>query len=68
MTVAVIPLNIALSLIMFHLSRQSFDGLGLKVRRNRVGFLAHPPTYQLFMSPISVAGHLQELFRSTRRW
>src|SRR6187399_266442 len=30
MTLAVLPLNIGLSLIMFHLSKQSFDEVGLK--------------------------------------
>jgi biofilm PGA synthesis N-glycosyltransferase PgaC len=68
MTLAVIPLNICLSMIMFHLSRQSFDEVGLKVRQNRLGFLGYLLTYQLFMSPISVAGYAQELFGAKRRW
>ena len=68
MTIAVVPLNIALSLIMFRLSRQSFEEVGLKVRRNRLGFLGYLLTYQLFMSPISVAGYAEELFGRSRRW
>jgi poly-beta-1,6-N-acetyl-D-glucosamine synthase len=68
MTLAVLPLNIALSMIMFHLSKQSFDEVGLKVRQNRFGFLGYLLTYQLFMSPVSVAGYAQELFGATRRW
>ncbi|HEX8753462.1 MAG TPA: glycosyltransferase family 2 protein [Solirubrobacterales bacterium] len=68
MTIAVLPLNLLLSLIMFRLSRQSFDEVGLKVRQNRLGFLGYVFTYQLFMSPISVAGYAQELFGMTRRW
>jgi biofilm PGA synthesis N-glycosyltransferase PgaC len=68
MTIAVLPLNVLLSLIMFHLSRQSFDEVGLKVRQNRLGFLGYLFTYQLFMSPISVAGYAQELFGAARRW
>lgn len=68
MTLAVIPLNIALSMIMYHLSRQSFREVGLTVRRNRLGYLAYLLTYQLFMSPISVAGYVQELFRARRNW
>ncbi len=68
MTLAVLPLNIALSMIMFHLSKQSFDEVGLKVRQNRWGFLGYLLTYQLFMSPVSVAGYAQELFGTTRRW
>ncbi|HEY8817158.1 MAG TPA: glycosyltransferase [Candidatus Dormibacteraeota bacterium] len=68
MTLAVLPLNIALSLIMFRLSRKSFDEVGLRVRQNRLGFLGYLLTYQLFMSPVSVAGYAQELFGAKRRW
>jgi poly-beta-1,6-N-acetyl-D-glucosamine synthase len=68
MTLAVLPLNLILSGIMFHLSRQSFEEVGLKVRRNRLGFLGYLLTYQLFMSPLSVAGYAQELFGARRRW
>jgi biofilm PGA synthesis N-glycosyltransferase PgaC len=68
MTLAVLPLNVLLSMIMFHMSRRSFEEVGLKVRRNRLGFLTYLFTYQLFMSPISVAGYTQELFRARRKW
>lgn len=68
MTLAVLPLNFALSMIMFHLSRKSFDEVGLKVRQNRLGYLGYLLTYQLFMSPVSVAGYAQELFGARRRW
>jgi poly-beta-1,6-N-acetyl-D-glucosamine synthase len=68
MTIAVLPLNIALSMIMFHLSRRSFEEVGVRVRRNRLGFLGYLLTYQLFMSPVSVAGYVQELVGSSRRW
>ncbi|MFN8160553.1 MAG: glycosyltransferase [Solirubrobacterales bacterium] len=68
MTLAVLPLNMLLSLIMFRLSRDSFRALGLHVRQNRVGYLGYLLTYQLFMSPISVAGYAQELFGTKRNW
>ncbi|MBS1890707.1 MAG: glycosyltransferase family 2 protein [Actinobacteria bacterium] len=68
MTVAVVPLNLALAAIMYRLSRRSFAEVGLKVRRNRLGFLGYLLTYQLFMSPISVAGYGEELFRTNRSW
>ncbi len=68
MTLAVLPLNLLLSGLMFHLSRKSFAEVGLRVRRNRVGFLAYLLTYQLFMSPVSVMGYGQELFGRKRRW
>jgi biofilm PGA synthesis N-glycosyltransferase PgaC len=68
MTLAVLPLNVMLSMIMFHLSKQSFDEVGLKVRQNRLGYFGYLFTYQLFMSPVSVAGYAQELFGAARRW
>jgi poly-beta-1,6-N-acetyl-D-glucosamine synthase len=68
MTLAVLPLNLLLSTIMFHMSRQAFEGVGLQGRRNRLGFLGYLLAYQLFMSPISVAGYAQELFGTRRRW
>lgn len=68
MTLAVIPLNIALSLIMLHLSRQAFSEVGLRVRQNFTGYLAYLVTYQFFMSPISVAGYVQELIGARRTW
>jgi poly-beta-1,6-N-acetyl-D-glucosamine synthase len=68
MTLAVLPLNLLLSGVMFHLSKQSFDEVGLKVRQNRLGYFGYLLTYQLFMSPVSVAGYAQELFGASRRW
>jgi len=68
LTLLVLPLNALLSLIMFRLSRESFEEVGLKVRRNRVGFLAYLFTYQLIMSPLSVMGYAQEVLGAKRRW
>ena len=68
MTLAVLPLNLLLAGIMFHFSRASFEEVGVKVRRNRAGYLGYLLTYQLFMSPVSVAGYAQELFGAARRW
>ncbi len=68
MTLAVLPLNLLLAGIMFRFSRQAFHEVGLKVRRNRLGYIGYLLTYQLFMSPVSVAGYIQELFGAARRW
>jgi biofilm PGA synthesis N-glycosyltransferase PgaC len=68
MTLAVLPLNLLLAAIMLHFSRQAFEEVGLKVRRNLLGYLGYLLTYQLFMSPVSVAGYAQELFGAARRW
>jgi biofilm PGA synthesis N-glycosyltransferase PgaC len=68
LTLLVLPLNVLLSGFMFKLSSDSFKEVGLRVRRNPIGFLAYLFAYQLVMSPISVYGYFQELFRAERRW
>jgi poly-beta-1,6-N-acetyl-D-glucosamine synthase len=68
MTLAVLPLNLLLAAIMFHFSRGSFEEVGLKVRKNWLGYFGYLLTYQLFMSPVSVAGYTKELFGAARRW
>ena len=68
LTLLVLPLNMILSGIMFKLSRDSFCDVGLRVRRNVKGFFSYLLLYQLFMSPVSVAGYVQELFRTKRNW
>jgi biofilm PGA synthesis N-glycosyltransferase PgaC len=68
LTLLVLPLNMILSGIMFKLSRDSFREVGLRVRRNIKGFLSYLLLYQLFMSPVSVVGYVQELFKTKRNW
>jgi len=68
LTLLVLPLNILLALFMFRLNRKSFEEVGLRVRRNRLGFLAYMLLYQLVMSPTSVVGYVQEAFGTHRRW
>ena len=68
LTLLVLPLNILLALFMFRLNRKSFEEVGLRVRRNRLGFLAYLLLYQLVMSPTSVVGYAQEAFGTHRRW
>jgi poly-beta-1,6-N-acetyl-D-glucosamine synthase len=67
-TLAVLPLNVVISGIMYRRQRSSFGEAGLRVRQNIVGFFAYLLFYQLLMSPVSVAGYTQELFHAARRW
>jgi len=48
--------------------RWSASLLGLRVRRNILGFLGFVLTYQMLMSPIAVVGYGQELLGLRRRW
>ena len=68
MTLAVLPLNILISTIMYRRQRRSFQHAGLRVRQHAVGFVVYLLCFQLIMSPVSVAGYLQEIFHATRRW
>ncbi|HEY7934287.1 MAG TPA: glycosyltransferase, partial [Solirubrobacteraceae bacterium] len=67
-TLAVLPLNIVIAGTMYRRQRSSFGHAGLRVRQNVVGFLAYLLLYQLLMSPVSVAGYVEELFQTSRRW
>jgi len=68
-TVAVLPLTLLVNAILYRYQRRRvFNVLGLRVRRNAVGFVAFVLTYQMLMSPVSVAGYVQELLGLRRRW
>jgi biofilm PGA synthesis N-glycosyltransferase PgaC len=68
MTLAVLPLNGLLAGIMYHRQRRSLAEAGLRVRRATLGFILFLLLYQMFMSPVSVSGYLQELLHVRRRW
>jgi poly-beta-1,6-N-acetyl-D-glucosamine synthase len=68
-TLAVLPLTLLVNAILYRYQRRRvFDLLGLRVRRNLIGFLAFVVAYQMLMSPISVVGYAQELLGLRRRW
>lgn len=67
-TLAVIPINLMLSLLMFRLQRRSFTEVGLTVRQNRIGFLSYLIFYQPIMSPLALIGYSEEVFRRPHRW
>jgi poly-beta-1,6-N-acetyl-D-glucosamine synthase len=68
-TLAVLPLTLVVNAILYRYQRRRvFNILGLRVRRNSLGFLAFVLTYQMLMSPIAVVGYGQELLGLRRRW
>lgn len=68
-TVAVLPLTLLVNAILYRYQRRRvFNVLGLRIRRNALGFVAFVLTYQMLMSPVSVAGYAQELLGLRRRW
>jgi poly-beta-1,6-N-acetyl-D-glucosamine synthase len=68
-TLAVLPLTLVVNAILYRFQRRRvFNLLGLRVRRNALGFLGFVLAYQVLMSPIAVAGYGQELLGLHRRW
>jgi biofilm PGA synthesis N-glycosyltransferase PgaC len=68
MTAAVLPISLAIALTMYFRQRAVFRTLGLRIRRNFLGFALYVLVYQLVMSPISVSGYATELVRARRVW
>jgi biofilm PGA synthesis N-glycosyltransferase PgaC len=68
-TLAVLPLTLVVNAILYRFQRRRvFNLLGLRVRRNAVGFVGFVLAYQMLMSPIAVVGYGQELLGLRRRW
>jgi poly-beta-1,6-N-acetyl-D-glucosamine synthase len=68
-TLAVLPLTLAVNLILYRFQRRRvFNLLGLRVRRNALGFVGFVLAYQMIMSPVAVLGYGQELLGLRRRW
>jgi biofilm PGA synthesis N-glycosyltransferase PgaC len=67
-TLLVLPLNVLVTVIMYSFQKNIFDALGLRVRRNRIGYTFYLLFYQIIHSPISVLGYIQEIFKLERVW
>lgn len=64
----VLPLTFITFLIFYFRQKSFFKYFNLKVRKNRLGFLGFILCYQFLMSPISLIGYVQELFKAKRVW
>lgn len=67
-TLFVIPLSALITLAMFRCQKPVFDELGLRVRRNGVGYVLFLLFYQALLSPYAVLGYVKELSGVPRRW
>lgn len=67
-TLLVLPLNVIVTIVMYAFQKRVFDSLGLKVRRNRIGYILYLLFYQLIHSPIAMWGYIQEIFQLRRVW
>lgn len=69
MTLFVLPLTLmSYGILYFYQKNFVFKPLHLKIRKNLSGFLLFILIYQMIMSPVSVYGYLQELFKMKRNW
>jgi len=68
LTLLVLPLAFVIVLLMYRKQLKVFDAVGLKVRRNRAGFLVYMLVYQAIMSPVCIAGYFQEILGMRKRW
>ncbi|WP_407059687.1 hypothetical protein [Geobacillus vulcani] len=68
MTLLVVPLTLIAYWALYRYQRSVFRKLDLKIRRNRIGFVAFGLFYQMIMFPVSFWGYIQELARLRRVW
>ncbi|HZG71168.1 MAG TPA: glycosyltransferase [Chondromyces sp.] len=69
MTLMVLPLTfLSYSLLYLYQKHYVFKNLQLRVRKNKLGFILFILCYQMIMSPVSVCGYLQEIFKLKRVW
>ncbi|MDR7419680.1 MAG: glycosyltransferase [Armatimonadota bacterium] len=68
MTLFVLPLVALVAMAMYAKQVAVFRELGLRIRRNRVGFLGWLLIYQILMSPVATLGYVRELVGAQKRW
>ncbi|NEX62388.1 glycosyltransferase family 2 protein [Noviherbaspirillum galbum] len=68
MTLALLPLTFIINYLMFRNGKELFDRMGLKVRRNRQGFLLYTLAYSLLLQPACCLGYVSELLKLKKTW
>ena len=68
-TLIVLPLTMAVyGGIMFYQARHVFRPLGLRVRKNKRGYIGYLLIYQVLCSFASIQGYWQHMVKTGRRW
>jgi len=67
-TLMVLPLTLISYSILYTYQKYVFRKLNLRVRKNYSGLLLFLICYQMIMSPVSVWGYAQEVFKVKRVW
>jgi len=68
MTLAVLPITLLISHVMYRYQRRVFSELGLRIRRNGLGFVLYILIYQILMAPACVIGYWEEITGSAKTW
>jgi poly-beta-1,6-N-acetyl-D-glucosamine synthase len=68
MTLALIPLGLAMNIFMFFVEVKMFRHRDLEVRKNPLGFMIYVFVYSLLLQPICLIGYLSELFNIRKSW
>jgi biofilm PGA synthesis N-glycosyltransferase PgaC len=67
-TLALIPMAMAMNYFMYRIGRRTFEQLGLRVRFNLSGFFIYSLFYSLIMQPVSLAGYVAEILNLRKSW
>ncbi len=68
MTLALLPMTILMNQLMYLRSKATFDELGLKVRRNRLGLIAYALIYSMILQPACLWGYISEALNLRKTW
>lgn len=68
MTLALLPIALAMNYLMFAIGSKMFQQNSLLVRYNPFGFLVYAFGYSLILQPICSAGYFSELMRQKKTW
>jgi len=66
LTLALLPMAVAINYAMYRVGSQMFASNGLRVRRNLSGFLTYAFVYSLVLQPACAAGYFSELIGGRR--
>lgn len=68
LTLLVLPITLLSYFVLYQFQKNVFKSLGLRIRKNKLGFVLFVLGYQMLTSPIAVWGYLQEAFQLKRVW
>jgi biofilm PGA synthesis N-glycosyltransferase PgaC len=68
MTLALLPISFLMNTLMYSRSKATFDEMGLKVRRNRLGLLSYTLVYSIILQPACVWGYISEMLNLRKTW